>query len=122
MNVFRSVVRYRSHAKDQTALRMRLRDLAASRVRYGYRRLYILLRREGWLINHKRVYRWYKIDGLSLRTKPRKRVSAQRVPLPPATAPNERWSMDFMTDQLFNGQRFRVLTLVDNFRINLLVK
>lgn len=111
----RSSHRYRSCAKDQTALRLRLRDLAATRVRYGYRRLYILLRREGWKVNHKRIYRLYQQEGLSLRIKRKKRISVQRVPLPPATAPNERWSMDFMIDGLFNGQRFRVLTLVDNF-------
>ena len=92
---------YQSQAKDQTALRIRLRDLAASRVRYGYRRLHILLRREGWEangrpINHKRVYRLYKLDGLEIRTKKaKKRVSRARVVVPAATAPNERWSMDF---------------------------
>lgn len=115
LSVGRSSVRYKSRAKDQTALRIRLRDLAAARVRYGYRRLHVLLRREGWNINHKRVYRWYKLDGLSLRIKRRKRISVHRVPCPAATAPNERWSMDFMSDRLFDGRRFRVLTLVCNF-------
>jgi putative transposase len=94
---------------------MRLRDLAAARVRYGYRRLHVLLRREGWRVNHKRVYRLYRLEGLGLRRKlRRKRVSPVRVVLPAATQPNERWSMDFMTDQLQDGRRFRVLTLVDN--------
>jgi putative transposase len=112
----RSTAYYRSRAKDQSALKIRLRDLAASRVRYGYRRLHVLLLREGWQINHKRVYRIYQQEGLSLRLKrPKKRVSAARVPCPPANAPNERWSMDFMTDRLADGRRFRVLTLVDNF-------
>jgi putative transposase len=107
--------RYRSRAKDQTALRMRLRELAAVRVRYGYRRLHVLLRREGWQINVKRVYRLYRLEGLAVRSKIRKkRASALRPLLPPAQAPNEQWSMDFMTDSLVSGQRFRVLTLVDN--------
>jgi putative transposase len=112
----RSTAYYQSQAKDQTALKIRLRDLAASRVRYGYRRLHVLLQREGWKINHKRVYRIYCQEGLSLRLKrAKKRVSVARVSSPPANAPNERWSMDFMADALADGRRFRVLTLVDNF-------
>lgn len=111
----RSSYRYRSQAQDQTALRMRLRELAAVRVRYGYRRLHVLLRREGWQVNHKRVYRLYRLEGLSLRLKARKkRVSTLRaVPTPPE-APNQQWSMDFMSDSLYDGRRFRVLTVVDN--------
>lgn len=74
---------------------MRLRELAAVRVSYGYRRLHVLLRREGWRGNHKLVYRIYKEEGLEVRTKKRrKRVSALRVVLPAATGPNERWSTD----------------------------
>jgi putative transposase len=93
---------------------MRLRDLAAARVRYGYRRLHVLLRREGWRINHKRVYRLYRLEGLGLRLKQRrKRISTVRVVPPQATRPNERWAMDFMTDQLYDGRRFRLLTVVD---------
>ena len=111
----RSAYRYRSRAKDQTALRMRLRELASIGVRYGYRRLHTLLRREGWQVNHKRVYRLYRLEGLSVRYKVRrKRVSALRPVLPVANAPNEHWSMDFMCDSLASGQRFRLLTLVDN--------
>ncbi len=110
----RSSLRYRSAARDQTALRMRLRDLAAARVRYGYRRLHVLLRREGWRVNHKRVYRLYRLEGLGLRLKHRRKgISAGRVVAPPATKPNERWAMDFMTDSLYAGRRFRMLTLVD---------
>jgi len=110
----RSTCRYRSAARDQTALRVRLRDLAASRVRYGYRRLHVLLRREGWMVNHKRVYRLYREEGLGIRVKRRKKLaSAPRVLPPPAKRPRERWSMDFLTDGLANGQRFRVLTRVD---------
>lgn len=112
----RATYYYESQTKDQTALKIRLRDLAASRVRYGYRRLHVLLQREGWKINHKRVYRIYQQEGLSLRLKrAKKRVSVARVPTPPANAPNEQWSMDFMADALADGRRFRVLTLVDNF-------
>jgi putative transposase len=110
----RSSYRYRSVARDQTPLRLRLRDLAATRVRYGYRRLHILLRREGWRVNHKRVYRLYREEGLGIRAKRRKkRVSAPRVLPPPAHRPQERWSMDFLTDDLADGRRFRVLTIVD---------
>ncbi len=97
--------------------------MAASRVRYGYHRLHVLLQREGWRINHKRVYRIYRQEGLSLRLKcAKKRVSVARVPLPAAEVPNERWSMDFMTDALADGRRFQVLTLVDNFRIKSLAE
>lgn len=93
---------------------MRIRDIAAARVRYGYRRVHVLLRREGWRVNHKRVYRLYRLEGLSLRFKTRKkRVSGERVVQPAPTAPNQRWSMDFMSDSLYDGRRFRVLTLVD---------
>lgn len=107
---------YRHRRPDQTALKMRLRELAAARVRYGYLRLHVLLRREGWLVNHKRVYRLYKLEGLSLRLKtPKKRISRQRVEGPPATAPNECWSMDFIADKLASGHKYRALTIVDNF-------
>jgi putative transposase len=81
----------------------------------GYRRLHVLLSREGWQVNHKRVYRLYRLQGLSLRLKTRKkRISGLRVALAPAIAPNERWSMDFMSDSLHDGRRFRLLTLVDD--------
>jgi putative transposase len=108
----RSSYYYKSQAQDQTPLKIRLRDLAAARVRYGYRRLHVLLQREGWKVNHKRVYRIYVQEGLSLRLKrSKKRVAVARVPCPPATAPNERWSMDFVSDRLADGRRFRGLTL-----------
>ncbi len=112
----RSSFYYRSRKNLQTELQMRIRELAASRVRYGYRRLHVLLLREGWQINHKRVYRLYKEEGLSLRLKSKKkRVSQPRVPMPAAIAPNEIWSMDFMADRLASGRQLRLLTLVDNF-------
>jgi putative transposase len=111
----RSSYRYRSVAADQTPLRLRLRDLAATRVRYGYRRLHVLLRREGWQINHKRVYRRYREEGLAIRVKRRQKLtSASRVPPPPATRPRERWSLDFLSDSLVDGRRFRILTIVEN--------
>ncbi len=115
LGLSRSVQRYRSVARDQTALRLRLRDLAAVRVRYGYRRLHVLLRREGWRVNHKRVYRLYRAEGLTLRRRScRKRPSVPRVITPVATQPHGQWSMDFLSDRLADGRRFRVLTLVDH--------
>jgi putative transposase len=93
-----------------------MRDLAASRVRYGYRRIHVLLRREGWVLNHKKVYRLYKLEGLSLRLKQsKKRVSQARVVQPVALTPQERWSLDFMSDTLGSGPRIKVLTVVDHF-------
>lgn len=113
----RRSVRYRSIRADQTPLIMRIRDLAQARMRYGYFRIYILLRREGWVVNHKRVYRLYREDGLSLRLKrPRRHVSAaRRERQPAALSPNEMWSMDFVSDALFDGRRLRALTVVDAY-------
>ena len=113
----RSSCRYRSVADEQAALKIRLKDLAQARVSYGYRRLHVLLRREGWQVNHKRVYRIYRLLGLGMRPKkPRRHVTAcRRMERPEAIAPDEGWSMDFMSDELFDGRRLRLLTLVDNF-------
>jgi len=113
----RSSCRYRSVADEQAELRIRIRDLAYARVSYGYRRLHILLQREGWKVNHKRVYRLYKQEGLMMRPKkPRRHVTAcRRMERTAATEANEGWSMDFMTDELYDGRRIRLLTLVDNF-------
>jgi putative transposase len=99
------------------AIKQRIKDIASTRVRYGYRRIYVLLRREGILVNHKRVYRLYKETGLQLRNKsPKRRVKAKvREDKIVASSKNECWSMDFMADQLFAGARIRVLTVVDNF-------
>ena len=95
---------------------MRIRELAATRVRFGYRRLTVLLRREGWLVNKKRVYRLYREEGLMVRTRiRRKKARGRPVVLPLATALNQRWSMDFVADRLENGRRFRILTVVDQF-------
>jgi len=113
----RSSHRYKSVRNERAELRIRLRDLAASRVHYGYRRLHILLQREGWKVGHTLVYRIYKEEGLSIRRRrPRRNRSCQiRVQRVEATCINQCWSMDFMADQLFDGRRFRLLTLVDNF-------
>ncbi len=114
------MIRYRSQAKDQSVLRIRIRDIAAARVRYGYRRIQILLQREGWKVNHKRAgtlwVRLYKQEGLELRLKTRKkkRAAQHRAVCPEATASNDRWSIDFVSDQLADGRAFRVLSLVDN--------
>jgi putative transposase len=111
----RRTMRYRSRKPDQSALRQRIKELAAVRVRYGYRRIHVLLRREGWPVNIKRVYRLYREEGLSLRYKrSKKRVSVPRVMPPPARRPNERWSIDFLKDSLADGRPFRVFTVVDN--------
>lgn len=108
---------YKSVRDDRAEVRIRLRDLAASRVRYGYQRLHILLRREGWQVNHKLVYRIFCEEGLQMRTKTHRRHKSCRVSRdrPVASRINESWSMDFMADQLHSGPRFRILTLVDNF-------
>jgi putative transposase len=113
----RSTYRYESVADEQAVLRMRIKDLAQARVSYGYRRLHVLLQREGWKVNHKRVYRLYKEEGLIMRPqRPRRHVSAcRRIERPTAERPNESWSMDFMSDELFNRRRIKLLTLVDNF-------
>ena len=96
--------------KDRTdpALRLRLRELAEARPRFGYRRLHVMLSREGWKVNHKKIRRIYSEEQLHLRTKKKKkRASHLRIVLPPPTSLNERWSMDFVTDNLINGRRFR---------------
>jgi putative transposase len=111
-----ATLRYRSRRDPQTALRIRLRELAANRVRFGYRRLTVLLRREGWKVNAKRIYRIYTEDGLAVRTKLRRKIARrQRVPLLRATRPHERLSMDFVSNRLLDGRWFRVLTVVDQF-------
>lgn len=95
---------------------MRLKDLAMTRVRFGYRRLTVILRREGWLVNPKRVYRLYKEEGLEIRSKLRKKIDRRRpVIVDLATGPNQRWSMDFVADRLEDGRKFRILTVVDQF-------
>jgi putative transposase len=113
----RSVYDYKNRKDEQAVLRMRIKDIAQTRVSYGYRRIHIMLLREGWKINHKRVYRLYKLEGLMMRPKrPRRHVSAcRRMIRASASCPNESWSMDFMSDALYDGQKIKLLTLVDNF-------
>jgi len=108
---------YKPHRRDETLLAMRMKEIAFSRIRYGYRRIWTMLRREGYTDNHKRVYRIYRQEGLNLRTKrPRRnRSAAQRQERIEATSVHQVWSMDFVADQLFNGKRFRILTVVDNY-------
>jgi putative transposase len=115
MPVDRSTYHYRSRREDSTPLKQRIKEIAETRVRYGYRRIHVLLRREGWLVNAKRVCRLYREMGLQLRNKPpKRRVKAKlREGRLPAVAPNQIWAMDFMHDQLFDGRRLRVLTVVD---------
>lgn len=108
--------RYQSRRDPQEELRVRLRDLASTRIRYGYRRLTVLLRREGWHVNTKRVYRIYREEGLELRMQKRAKRAAQvRIRLAEAGYPNHRWSMDFVSDRLVDGRWFRILTVVDQF-------
>src|SRR5262249_51480107 len=105
----RSTLRRKSRRDPQEALRRRLRELAAIRVRYGYRRLTVLLKREGWKVNAKRIYRLYTEEGLIVRTKQRKKLASRnRVSMPVAGAPNHRWSMDFVHARLTDGRWFRV--------------
>jgi len=111
----RDTLRYISRKDPQEALRHRLRELAAVRVRFGYRRLTVLLKREGWPVNAKRVYRIYREEGLMVRTQKRKKAAQARVPLAAAMRPNQRWSMDFVSDRLADQRWFRVLTVVDQF-------
>lgn len=108
----RMTVRYRSVANPRTELRVRMRDLASSRPCYGFRRLHVLLCREGWGVNHKLVDRLYCEDGQGIRRKTPRRRRACRIhhDQPAPDRIGHTWSMDFMADQLFHGQRFRLLT------------
>ena len=106
---------YRSVARDTTALRLRIKEITQTRVHYGYRRVHVMLQREGHKDNIKRVYRLYREEGLSLRLKrPRRNRAAKlRQPKQLAFAMNEVWSMDFVADALFDGRKLRMLTVVD---------
>lgn len=116
IGITRWINRYQSRRDPETELRMRTREMAGSRVRYGYRRLAVLLRREGWVVNTKKVYRSYREEGLQVRTKIRgKRTAHARVPLSQAGRPNQRWNMDFVSDRLKDGRWFRILTVVDQY-------
>ncbi|WP_407920188.1 IS3 family transposase [Geobacter pickeringii] len=111
----RSSFRYQPKPDKNTELRIRLRELAEQRRKFGSPRLHVLLQREGHQVNHKRIERLYREEGLSLRGKKRKkRLSHLRVVLDWPQQANEHWSMDFVSDSLWNGRRFRVLTIVDD--------
>lgn len=112
----RMTLRYEHHRERHKALRVRLQELAGSRVRYGYRRLAILLQREGWEVNAKRVYRMYAEEGLKVPTRRRKeRAQRERLPQGQAVRSNEKWSMDFVAQRLADNRWIRILTVVDQY-------
>lgn len=112
-----SVYFYHSKRLPDLTLRSRIKKIAATRVRYGYQWIHVLLKREGWQVNHKKVFRIYREEGLNLRRKrPKRRVAAaHRFERPNISGSDQCWSMDFVADNLFNGKRIRALTVVDNF-------
>ena len=112
-----STYHYKSRRPGQAVLEQRIKEICQTRVRYGYRRVHVLLRREGWRINQKKTRRIYRELGLQLRNKtPKRRVKAKlRDDRTPATRSNETWAMDFVHDQLATGRKMRVLTVVDTF-------
>ena len=113
--VDRSLIRYSSKRPDDEVLRARLRELADQRRRFGYRRLHVLLRQEGHVVNRKKTQRLYREEDLTVRRrKSRRRIAVARTPIPLATGPNSRWSVDFVHDQLADGRRFRVLNVIDD--------
>jgi len=117
VGIGRSTLRYRSQPRpEEESLRRRLRELAAVRPRFGYRRLHVLLRREGVIVNHKRIERLYREEGLAVRRRRRKRVARDgrgRAGLP--GRPNQQWGVDFMSDALAWGRKIRLFTVVDVF-------
>ena len=116
INISRSLYRYESTRPDDKELKQRLTILAGQKRRYGYRRLHVLLCREGWLINRKRTYRVYHAAGLMVRRRKRKRIAGvERQDKVTALAPNQSWSMDFVSDGFLDGRRLRCLNIVDDF-------
>jgi putative transposase len=116
VGIGRSSIRYTVKRSGDEKLRERLRELAGERRRFGYRRLHVMLVREGQMVNHKRVYRLYQEEGLSVRKRARKRVSREaRIPLAAPSGPNQLWSLDFVADMLSWGRKIRMLTIVDAF-------
>jgi putative transposase len=114
--ISRSLYAYRSRRPDGVRLRQRICDLAGEKRRYGYRRIHVLLRREGWPVNRKRTYRLYREAGLAVRRRKRKRIGPfERKPLPIPSAVNRSWSMDFVCDGLCDGRKLRCLTIVDDY-------
>ena len=115
IGVDRTTIRYRSCRPDDAALRSRLRELAHARRRFGYRRLFVLLRREGETAGLNRVYRLYREEGLTVRRRQaRRRAVGTRAPILVEAKANARWSLDFVHDQFANGRRFRILNIVDD--------
>ncbi len=115
IGISRSLYRYRSKRPAATALATRIRELAAVKRRYGYRRIHVLLKREGWTVNIKRTYRLYREAGLAVRRRSRKRIGPfERKPLPKPNMVNISWSMDFVSDGLVDGRRLRCLAIVDD--------
>lgn len=111
----RMTMRYEAIRQDDPVLRERLKELARVRRRFGYRRLYVFLRREGHEVNHKRLFRIYREERLHVRRRGgRKRAIGTRAPMALPLMPNQRWSLDFVSDQLTDGRRFRILTVVDD--------
>ncbi len=111
-----STLRYRSKRPDDAELRRRLRELAQERRRFGYRRLGWLLRREGHAMNHKKLYRLYREERLMVRRRGgRKRALGTRAPMELPLGINRRWSLDFVSDTLSDGRRYRILCIVDDF-------
>jgi putative transposase len=116
VDLSRTAYGYHPDTGEDAALRHRLRELAAQRRRFGSPRLHVLLKREGLVINHKRTERIYKEEGLALRRKRRRKGAASaRVIIPAPERPNQKWSMDFVTDSVVTGRRFRALTIVDDY-------
>lgn len=117
LRIDRPLYLYKSRSGDQADLKQRIKEIAETRVRYGYRRIHVLLVREGWVVNPKRIYRLYNELGLQLRNKtPKRRVKAKlREGRCEATEHNETWAMDFVHDQLCTGRKLRILTVVDTF-------
>ncbi len=115
MGIDRSTVRYRRLRPDDGTVRLRIRELAAVRRRFGYRRLHFLLTKEGMVMNQKRFRRLYREEGLQVRKRGgRKRALGMRAPLGLPSRPNERWSLDFVSDSFTDGRRFRALAVVDD--------
>ncbi len=111
----RMTMRYEAIRQDDPVLRERLKDLAKVRRRFGYRRLHVFLRREGHAVNHKRLFRIYREEQLHVRRRGgRKRAMGTRAPMVLPLMPNQRWSLDFVSDQLTDGRRFRIMTVVDD--------
>lgn len=116
MGISRSLYRYASCRSPALELRSRIAELAAMKRRYGYRRIHVLLRREGWSVNHKWTYRLYREQGLIVRKRKRKRIAlAERLVRAAPTAPNQSGSMDYVADALIDGSKLRALTIVDDF-------